>query len=171
MLVPDWETRAGAAWWKESRNSSGPSFVIPHFAGMFAPRQECKTRYWAGLSESQISDSNWDWAKTPRESSLMRNTVSNKLPSFLWVCQRQRTIIKPSISVHISELQAVNKMLSFTWPSVLSNSISFQCWPWWVWGSSGKYRPPCTYFRLCSLLCSIYSLGHSCLCLRNGKDL
>lgn len=95
MLVPDWETRAGAAWWKESRNSSGPSFVIPHFAGMFAPRQECKTRYWAGLSESQISDSHWDWAKTPRESSLMRNTVSNKLPSFLWVCQRQRPSSNP----------------------------------------------------------------------------
>lgn len=33
-----------ADWWKESRKSSGPSFVIPYFAGMFVSRQECKAR-------------------------------------------------------------------------------------------------------------------------------
>jgi len=38
------DTRTLAAWWKESRNSSGPSFVIPHFAGMFQSTQECKAR-------------------------------------------------------------------------------------------------------------------------------
>lgn len=155
---------------RNQETAVGPSFVISHSAGIFAPRQECKTRHWAGLSESQISDSNWDWAKTPRESSLMRNTVANKLPNFLWVLSEIVTIIKPSISVHILELQVVHKMLFYlaispVWFHIISLLAMVSL------GSSGKYRPSSKHFRLCSLLCSIYSLAHSCLCLRNGEVL
>lgn len=81
------DTHMLAVWWKESRNSSGPSFVIPHFAGMFGSRWECKAR----TGQALLNPEHWQWlslAQNPKRIFTIEKFNFQQLPNFLWVYQR-----------------------------------------------------------------------------------
>lgn len=94
----------------------GPSFVIPHFC-----RYVCTQ---TGMQDTVLSRFWWVtdlWqqlrlGQNPKGIFTGEKYSCHQTPQFSVSVSETVTIIKPSISGYILQLQVVDKMLSFTWP-------------------------------------------------------